>query len=347
MLSLLSRESFAQTQGQFFQNIQTSVSADILASGSLFPEDDAPVPAYDGLKVRTAEFLFYGPIDQNFDGVVNFAAHSEGDIVFSVPEVHEAFVQTSKIVPRSRIKLGQYFLGIGRLNKFHQHDWPFITVPLTQLDIFDSKEGIIDTGIEYSYLLPTESYWDLTVGVTNGRTFGHSHGDGPIPLWPTTYGRLSTYFEPFGLQTETGFSVLYRETNKKLKTTLLGYDITSKKRYGQILRYLLQGEVWWKRTKPELGEASDQLAAYLYGRYGISLNWSTGMRLDYSTVLTSGSNYQVALEYDVAWQASEFSRFTLGYYQYLSSSKIEGIGRSSQILLQTVYILGAHPAHEF
>ena len=77
------------------------------------------------------------------------------------------------------------------------------------------------------------------------------------------------------------------------------------------------------------------------------LNWSTGLRVDYSTVLSSGSNHEVAIEYDLAWQASEFSRFTLGYYHYLSSSKIEAEGKSSQILLQTVYILGAHPAHEF
>ena len=337
----------AQTQGQFFQNIQTSVSADILASGTLLPEDQAPIPAYNGLKVRTAEFLFYGPIDQNFDGVVNFAAHSEGDIVFSLPEVHEAYVMTSKIIPRSRIKLGQYFLGIGRLNKFHQHDWPFITVPLTQLNIFDSKEGIIDTGIEYSYLLPSSRYWDLTFGVTNGRTFGHSHGDGPLPLWPTTYARLSTYLEILGLMTETGVSTLYRQANNQTKTTLVGYDLTSKMRYGQILRYLIQGEIWWKRIEPKLGEKSEMLSAYLYGRYGFMLNWSTGLRVDYSTVLSSGSNHEVAIECDLAWQASEFSRFTLGYYHYLSSSKIEAEGKSSQILLQTVYILGAHPAHEF
>ena len=147
--------------------------------------------------------------------------------------------------------------------------------------------------------------------------------------------------------TETGVSSLYRQANNQTKTTLVGYDLTSKMRYGQILRYLIQGEIWWKRIEPKLGEKSEILSAYLYGRYGFMLNWSTGLRVDYSTVLSSGSNHEVAIEYDLAWQASEFSRFTLGYYHYLSSSKIEAEGKSSQILLQTVYILGAHPAHEF
>ena len=157
---------------------------------------------------------------------------------------------TSKLIPRSRIKLGQYFLGIGRLNKFHQHDWPFVTTPLTQLNIFESKEGAIDTGIEYSYLLPTSRYWDLTVGVTNGRTFGHSHGDGPIPLWPTTYARLATYLEPFSRPTEIGVSTLYRQANDGKKFTFAGLDLTSKLRQGRILRSLIHSGNMVEETKP-------------------------------------------------------------------------------------------------
>ena len=77
------------------------------------------------------------------------------------------------------------------------------------------------------------------------------------------------------------------------------------------------------------------------------LNWSTGARLDYSSVISSGDNYEMAVEADLTWQLSEFTRFNLAYYHYLSSSKFADDGKSNQILLQTVFILGAHPAHEF
>ena len=133
----VSNSAFSQSAVPIFQNLQTSVSADIVSSAALSDKDEAPLEAYNGMKVRTAEFMFFSPIDQTFDGALNFAAHTEGNVVFSTPEVHEAYIQTSKLIPRSRLKMGQYFLAIGRLNKFHQHDWPFVITPLTQLNVFE------------------------------------------------------------------------------------------------------------------------------------------------------------------------------------------------------------------
>src|SRR5690606_122720 len=95
------------------------------------------------------------------------AAHSEdGTYLF---EVHEAYLKSSKLLNRVRMKLGQYFLGIGRLNRFHRHDWPFTLVPKVHSTFFDSNgEGVVDTGVEVSWLIPASFFLEWTLGITNG-----------------------------------------------------------------------------------------------------------------------------------------------------------------------------------
>src|SRR3989338_6739695 len=98
----------------------------------------------DRIDVREAELLLTGPIDHRFDGLLSLAAHRENGVARA--EVHEAFISSSKLVPRSRIKVGQYFLGIGRLNRIHRHEWNFISAPEVHQRFFGS-EGLLDTGL--------------------------------------------------------------------------------------------------------------------------------------------------------------------------------------------------------
>ena len=108
--------------------LKTTVAVDLVGSFPLEEETAAvQYQSNESFKLRSAEFGFYAPIDPRFDGVLSFAAHPEGSQAYGQPEVHEAYVSTNKIVDGMRFKLGQFFLGVGRINQVHQHDWPFIT----------------------------------------------------------------------------------------------------------------------------------------------------------------------------------------------------------------------------
>ena len=247
--------------------MQTSIAVDITADTSLNKETESN----DRLFIREAEVMFYGPIDHLFDGQLSLAAHTEGgETLF---EVHEAYIASSQLIPNSRVKVGQFFLGVGRLNQIHRHDWPFIEAPHIQKTFFD-EEAAADSGFQWSSLLPLPFYLDFTIGATNGYTYGHSHDEGAKPRKPTHYLRLMNYV----LDTAVGLNYLSRTSNAAEKMTLTGLDLTFKSRSGKTLTWLVQTEFWMREMAPE-GLATDRSAGtYLYVQHGFSPEISAGLR---------------------------------------------------------------------
>lgn len=327
--------------------LQTSIAVDLLASfPNQEPKGAVAYQSQEAIKLRSAEFSFFAPIDPRFDGVLTFAAHPEGDQAFGQPEVHEAYIRSSRLIPGIRLKLGQYFLGIGRANQFHQHDWPFILPTLVQTELFEAEEGIIDTGLEVSGLLPLPIFLDLTVGVTNGRDFGHSHSEGERPDSPTHYLRLAGFGELLGWQQQVAVNYVGRTSSIGERMQLVGLDLTAKyKRYGRTL-WLLQSEIWQRQLTLD-GDIDRNQAAYVFAQYRLDQQWAFGLRYDYQTIPTAKKNHSSAYEIDLSYYSSEYLKFVLGYYQYTQESFRQNQQRADQLLLQTAFILGAHPSHDF
>ena len=176
--------AFAETSDG--SGLRIGANADILGQAGLNNGNSAS----NQLQVREAEIVMYAPADHLFDGALSAAAHHEdGGFKF---EVHEAYIGSTKLIPRSRFRVGQFFLGVGRLNQFHRHDWPFISAPRVQKDFF-AEEAASDAGLEYSFLAPLPFYLDLTAGLTSGYGYGHFDGDGAKPKVPTHYFRAVTF----------------------------------------------------------------------------------------------------------------------------------------------------------
>ena len=196
--------------------------------------------ALERLSPRALELTFYAPVDHNFDAVASATAHDErGEVFF---EIHELWLGSSKLIPRGRFRVGQMFPAFGRLQRFHQHDWPFISAPEVHARFFDD-EGVIDTGAEFTYLLPLPQFVELTLGATSGWTFGHTHNEGAKPDIPTHYSRLATSFGVGKLgDAELGFNYVGRTSSENTRTTTLGLDFVTKKREARTLKYLLQSE---------------------------------------------------------------------------------------------------------
>ncbi len=297
--------------------------------------------------------MFYGAIDHRFDGMVSSAAHFEGGAVFF--ELHEAYIKTSKLIPRSRIKLGSYFLGIGRLNRFHRHDWPFISAPKSHENFLDA-EGVQDTGLEYAWLLPIPFYLEWTLGFTSGFTFGHTHEAGSRPRMPTHYTRLGTYTDlsdESGI--ELGFNYLGRKATNGERLRLFGLDSTAKFMSGKTLRWLLQGELWLRHLRSSTNLLQKDLGSYIYSQYGFNKNWFLGIRFDAFNELTRTSaltgqrekNITYGIVPTATYASSEFSKFRLAYNYYEERELSETKFTDHRIELQSTFILGAHPAHDF
>lgn len=328
--------------------LQISVAGDLVAEQGLSSESDA----LERLSPRSLEVMFYAPVDHRFDAVASGTAHDErGEVFF---ETHELWIGSSKIIPRGRFRIGQFFPAFGRLQRFHQHDWPFIAAPEVHTRFFDD-EGIIDTGAELSYLLPLPRFVELTLGVTSGFTFGHTHVEGLKPDIPTNYARLATSFSAGQLgDAELGFNYVGRTSAENTETLILGLDFVAKKRDARTLKYLVQSETWFREETRDPGGSEQTLGSYLYAQYGFSPKWQFGLRLDAFTVLSQEDalgrdedNFNVAWVPTLTYRSSEFATFRIAYNDQRDTVDGRTIDRDRFLQLQATFILGAHPAHTF
>jgi hypothetical protein len=330
------------------------VFSDLKATAAL----DMVSPVYNSaektplLNMRGAELMFYSPVDHLFDGQLNFAGHTEGGEFFW--ELHEAYLGSSKLLPRSRFRIGKFFLGVGRLNQIHQHDWPFISAPKAH-ERFFADEGAADVGLEYTYLLPTENFIEITAGVTNGYCYGHCHGAGQRPPRPLTYLHPSIFFEGDTGGTLLGLSYLNRSETGGVTTHLVGLDLTHKRRAAKVLRWLHQVELYYERQGGDHVETEHELGGYYLAQNGLDENWSTGLRLDAFSHLNKKfqstgerrGDLDFALVPMITYKSSEFATLRLAYTFSVDTTEGDADRRDHLVELQYSFILGAHPAHDF
>ena len=195
-------------------------------------------------------------------------------------------------------------------------------------------------------LLPLPFYLDVTLGVTNGRDFGHSHVEDDVPKSPTHYSRIVTYNESL-VPTQIGFNYVGRTSAIGEEMQLWGVDLTSKIRtYGHLLG-------WSKRSfgKRELtfsGTTDQLLGGYAYLQHYITRDLAFGARYDYSTVTSSKiDNSHSGYEINLLYYSSEFAKVGLAYYHNQRDQEGRDEEATSQFIMQTAFILGAHPSHDF
>lgn len=348
ILLTFSALAFGESSGT---GLQLSVAGDLV--GSI--DAGAKGGAANRLDVREAEVMLYAPIDHLFDGVVSLAAHQEeGELTF---EVHETYIGSTRLIPRSRFRVGQFFLGFGRLNQFHRHDWPFTSAPKVQRDFF-GDEGVLDTGVEYSWLTPLPFYLDLTFGITNGWVFGHAHGQGTKAYVPTHYlhATTSATLSDTGVA-QIGLSYIGRKDSDAIQSTYLGLDATAKWRESARLVFLFQNEFWIRLKRPRIASGSDSedaLGFYLYPQYGFSPNWMFGVRFDGYSMLSrtdgfgnSAKSFDYAFVPTLTYKASEFSTIRASFQW--GGTRADGVisNQKRYFEAQAVFILGTHPAHDF
>jgi hypothetical protein len=305
------------------------------------------------LEVRGIELLVYGPIDHQFDGMISLAAHQyRGDFFV---ELHEAFVETSRLVPRWSFRLGQFFIRQGRLNPTHRHDWNFITAPIVQEQFWDN-EGIADSGLEVRYLFSLPFYLELSGGVTSGWKFGHTHGfEGNAPKIPTHYSRLETFFEASStLAAKAGLNYLGRKDSDRKRQHLAGLDFMLKRTRARDRIDLVESETWTRWSK--VPESSDltETGSFIYAQYALTRKLHLGVRADHlqnwgqlNLVGEKKTSSTSSVSLHTGYQVSEFSKFRLEGQRAWQSGATDIRSPEWKLSGQVLFFLGAHPAHEF
>lgn len=350
----------------FSQQINWFAGADIVGASG-----DTKSNLESDFYVREFEISAFSIIDQTWTGVLTLSYHNELEAGESHIEVHEGYLMSSTLLPLTTVRLGQMFLGFGRINRFHRHDWVFTDAPMVQ-KVFFGNEGAKDTGVEFTRNLVSLNS-RLTVGVTSGNSFNHNeehnheHGKEETETEahkkanaPTFYTRLAHY-QALSTQDgfETGLNFINRRDKEKHGYQYVGLDFTFKKRTGNFLEHLLQLEAWSRKTEHG-DETHHDSGAYLYYQKAFDQHHAIGLRAD---MFQSGEREHDeiinsdGLELDTTYNAisssyiysnSEFmkTRVTL---EHGNGIHVHGSSRDfyTRGFVQFVFNIGAHPAHDF
>lgn len=346
--------SYVDSQGR-------SYALDLMAAVDLVGgwDKDTPHSTENSAIVREAEVGMFAAIDQLAQGTLLMAAHNEGgEMKF---ELHEAYLFfPTTFLPSTNIKAGQFFYDVGRLNSIHRHDWAFTNAPIVHEQLL-SEEAAGDTGIETKTLMPWKSFWqELSLGVFNGKTFGHAHTEGPNKQNPLFTAHLKQFIDfGGGWGTQFGFSYLRwnPDSNPHRTTQQSGFDWIVKWKKGKLGSFQALTEVWYRETRqtrehpfdPPAPPVDTRVGAYTFLEYQLAEQWFAGIRFDGFTnpnqrgrqgyTEPNGTSQESAM---LTYRPSEFSYFRATAAR---TTDIETGKKTFQFYLQGTFIIGKHPAH--
>jgi len=209
------------------------------------------------------------------DDYLNPYAKATADIAYEDGEfnVEELYASIVRGLPLDvQIKAGKYLVGFGKLNEIHAHAWAFTNRPLFH-QIYFGKEGFNDIGFNFSFILPTESFYSsLDLGIFKGDAISKSEVSDPensdlVNDWrgtnPIFVGKLGTFFTlsdftniEVGLNASYGVhaksdnfeksnTFLGQSVNNTLKYFYGGFDFKYKYRPDQYTSLTIQGGGLW------------------------------------------------------------------------------------------------------
>lgn len=129
-----------------------------------------------GFQLGHNELSLSGNIDDMFYAKFTAAiAEHEGETEM---ELEEAVIQTSGLGHGITVKAGRFYSDIGYLNNQHAHAWDFTDAPLVYSALFGNQ--LIDDGLQFSWIAPTDLFVRLGVETTRGERFpaGGASNDG-------------------------------------------------------------------------------------------------------------------------------------------------------------------------
>ncbi len=339
-----SLSSFAQTPqtGNVF-NPNISAIGDFLASTG--HNEVNPMP---GLALHEAEVGLQAIVDPyaRADIFLTFGTE-KGDV-----GVEEAYITFLNLPGDILLKAGKLKGVFGKLNTEHLHVRLFADVPLPMQNLLGSEDGIDDSGISVSRLIPApagiflEATAQLFRGTSENLFQANTRSDVEPLFHLKGYGDLS---ESTNLEIGGSWT---RGTNLQgpgFRTSLTGVDATFRwkpLRQGLYHSLIVQAEFTLSERETPAGTVHAN-GFYALAQYQLGRRWFAGFRHDESDHADNASLRDRGDSVIVTFWPSEFSQIRAQARRIRYDVADIGKSTATELILQLQFSIGAHGAHPF
>ena len=260
------------------------------------------------------------------------------------PEIEEAFITILNLPFSTQLKAGKFRSKFGKINETHPHAYNFIGVPQMYGNFFGA-EGLGDEGASLSWLLPNQAFFqELTFQVTAGpgenASFTRAVNNRLLYL-----AHLKNFFDLNENTTlELGFTALSGPNNEAGDATnMLAADLTVKWKplQNRSQSFEFMSEFLISKYNGAIEDISS-IGFYSHLRYQIAKRWFIGGLFDYSEYPQFSEFNHKAYSGILQFFTTEFQKFEL-QYKYNDPNFM---GSFSEIKLRSVFVIGAHGAHQ-
>jgi hypothetical protein len=273
-------------------------------------------------------------------------AHDPASGKFGI-DLEEGYLTSLDLPAGLQLKAGKFRSAFGKINPVHPHALPFIDVPNVYAHYF-GEEGLKDEGVSLSWLVPNplEFYQELTLEVTRGPADNQSFMVSDVDRF-LYVGHLKNFWELTENATlELGLSGAAGPNDLAFTTVLGGIDLTYKWKPLQFNTYqslVLQMEALWSNKRVLGDETRGSWGMYALANYQLDKRVFLIGRFDYSNLPENASFAERAYSGTLGWYATEFQKVELEFKTTSSNS----LPTMNQVLLRSIFVIGAHGAHAY
>lgn len=352
-----------------------SAPADAGVPGFLLGEETERTS--EGLSLGETELAIEANVDDRFHGwtAISFA---DGQA-----EVEEAYINTLSLPAGLAVKFGRFFSDIGYQNHQHAHAWEFADAPLVYRAMLANQ--LKDDGVQLRWIAPTDLLLEVGAEIYRGAAFPgggdersgangytgfiHLGGDaGDSGSWRVGLSHLNTDADQRSTGEAPDDALFTGDSQLNIVDAVYKWAPNGN---ASVTNLVLQAEYFWRKEDGEVladptgapvtsSYDGKQRGFYVQGVYQFMPRWRAGLRYDQLSadnvlgtlpgtggaidMLADNSTDPKRASAMVDFSNSEFSRFRLQYNRDQSRPNGE---TDHQVLVQYIFSLGSHPAHQF
>jgi hypothetical protein len=286
--------------------------------------------------------------EASFQAIVDPYARADFFLAFGPEgvEVEEAFLTFPTAPGGLLLKVGKMRSAFGKVDGMHNHILPWTDRPLAINNLLGGEEGLSDSGISVSRLIPNSfAFLEATGQVYRGDSSVFKAEKRADLAY---VGHLRAYRDlTESTNLDLGGSIAYghNDSGPGGTTRLFGVDATFRfrpLRRAIYQRFIARSELVWSRRGQATG-ITNAFGTYVGLEYQFARRWFAGGRWDWSERADDASVRDTGGSFLLTWWPSEFSQIR-GQYRHTRF----GEGRTAnEFLFQFLFSIGAHGAHTF
>ena len=307
----------------------------------------SPAQRHLETEFHEAEFAFQSVVDPYARADFYLSAAPDAATGEFAIELEEAFLTTQTLPAGLQLKVGKFRSAFGKINSIHPHALPYIDTPAVYVNYF-GDEGLNDTGLSLSWLVPNpfDFYQELTVEATRGPAENISFAASPFDRY-LYLAHLKNFWDLTPNATlELGLSGSVGPNPAGFNSVIGGIDLTYKWKPLRLNTYrslVLQAEALWSRTKIAASEKIASGGMYSLATWQLQKRLFLTGRFDYANRPYNASFVERAFSGTLGWLATEFQKAEIEVKLTSSNSA----DRTTQVLLRSVFVIGAHGGHAY